>query len=308
MIDFYNYLIEKKRISINDYLNSIMKMIDTIPSLPKIIYDENLLSIDQQIEILNSQLKNKKSYKTSCIDLGYWKEDMSKLLLDTNKNISSLFEIMIENKAITDQELIDEFDKYRNEKANNHLLSKSLGKNNENISSDIKKATNPEKSNITFDKNLDEIISYHITNHEVIVGEYLLIFSEKLKADIKSSVDKLDLLIANQKLNEARVIYNRLKDSETMILGGAKFANYKISEFIIGKLLSYNKVFKSNNPSQVRKLLNPYKNLIDVLWDIRENISRSFSEKEYWESDSNRQKLESILTVLGTFESSEVEQ
>ncbi|APJ03134.1 hypothetical protein [Silvanigrella aquatica] len=184
---FSEYLIEQNIINQDQLLEAFIAQLNSIPSLPELLYDLNLISKKDLLRILLHQMYEKQDFQSSAIKLGLWSADISDEIQNKIQNmVKPLGEILIQKGFVNAAVLTSTFATY--------VEQKNISKINENAVKNTviseKKIEVPEKSTEksspsppTASKLNSSLIKEYISCIEENISPNLTNILAKLKSD-----------------------------------------------------------------------------------------------------------------------------
>ncbi len=131
---FSEYLISEKLLNHEQLLEAIIEQLQSIPSIPEILYENNLLSKDNLLKILLHQKYEGTEFLISAKALGFWSPSISQQVTKKLKNIHKpLGEVLIQKGFLNLESLTSAFTKYVEIQGNKKELKKEHNKFDETI-------------------------------------------------------------------------------------------------------------------------------------------------------------------------------
>lgn len=110
---FGEYLVKKGIISSQDLVEAFLDQIMHLPPLPKLIYDQKLLSTDQIMQVFIAQQDENVDFATACKQLGFWDDDFNtKIEKIYDERRVPFGQFLIQNGAIDIKLLIKTLDEF----------------------------------------------------------------------------------------------------------------------------------------------------------------------------------------------------
>lgn len=75
---FGEFLVQKNLLKANAILGLLIEQLRSQPTVGEIVFQNSLLSEQQQLEIFRTQCLNGWDYQQACVALGYWNEELAK--------------------------------------------------------------------------------------------------------------------------------------------------------------------------------------------------------------------------------------
>lgn len=116
-----NLLLKDDLLSKEKLLECMVEKMESIPHLSRVVYDKNLLSVEQQLEVFKFLSENDTNYMGACKSLNYYdkkfENEILKLIEDKHKTLS---EIAISKNYLSWDQLMDIFDRFFNSEGENN--------------------------------------------------------------------------------------------------------------------------------------------------------------------------------------------
>jgi hypothetical protein len=110
---FCRYLLQQRHLDDLAFLDAIDQLRTMTPTLPRLIFDHQLLDEKAMLEVFSHQAQHKISFEMSCKALGLWSDKievtLAKVLADGHQ---SIFHVLVERNMISPQDLIAAMDEF----------------------------------------------------------------------------------------------------------------------------------------------------------------------------------------------------
>ena len=274
---FIEYLIEEKLLSQEQLLEAIIEQLQSIPSVPELLFELNILSKADLLRILIHQKYESTEFLTSAKTLGLWSpqisQQVSKKLNSIHKPIS---EVLIQKGFLDLESITAAFVKYVEIQENKKVLEKEEKKDSPEYNLTILK-----EYIICFEATIFPNIQLYLNqfkensnSKENLLHDIQIVLSEYVAA--RAAADFLGAMHSKKIANEVVLYIEKFLEPNTAINFTDTIDVIDLSSQI---LLSYCKCLK-NNDSELRIDENT-KNLIIKFWEKigkkelgNENISR----------------------------------
>ncbi|MFK7824797.1 MAG: hypothetical protein AB8G05_11605 [Oligoflexales bacterium] len=252
-------LLKDNLLSKDNLLECMVEKVESIPHLSRVVYDNKLLDIDQQLEVFKFLSENSTNYIGACKSLNIWNEkfenEILKVVEEKNKTLS---EIIISKKYVSWEKLIDIFDRFFNDDKNQVMEIKGSSPNS---------SAEPEVNDIS-----------------KFVSLYENFFNQEKFNQIEALLDGVGSGSVSicQNLNKE---YEEIKSLLFEVYSSAEFIEATQSIKILGAIIDYiNRIIeKSENGNEdISRLaatasVQIKKGLV-LSWELRENLVASGSE------------------------------
>jgi len=317
---FFEYLIEQKLISKKQLMNAVITQLESMPSLLRVIIDDELLSEDKIFEVmLRSNKENLGLYDGLKNYGGLTDDDLSKALARQNTAASSLGNILVEQESLSKEAFSDCLRNYSAltpQQKEIKLEEEDLDQ--ASVEADEKKSPQSEVAiNSAALESLMEIGGYDESTLKELEGKLDSSASdpdqnaEAIGDETESDISSFLSFYDDDKQSELYVASNRyrLKGREkdlALLLEGMSSLQAVIKEHnlrFMAKLLtpcveylSYLMKHSEEGAAEWRALPTE---VLEVLWEFRENIFAEMGEEALLkDSESKERYLATIKNIM----------
>ncbi len=252
---FGQFLIEQGYITKEDYVRAMVVQANSLPALPSVINELNLLTIDQQVEVFDHQSTHLKNYQLACAELGYWDEavfDHAVIRYFLNR-VRSLGDILLELGCITSASLTE-------------VLAKYVELGDYKPSSEpkeIPKATSGDHSHTTSVQTAPSNDPFVLSQFEKKV---CFLYCRHFNEQHYEALLRLSSTISEQALIDARRDLSAIRTASTLVRADK---SHLLLDGLL-KVIEHGITPSLNHPS--------IKHTVNLLWELREGLSAGIPE------------------------------
>lgn len=297
---FGEYLVKKGIVSSQDLVEAFLDQIMHLPPLPKLIYDQKLLSADQIMQAFITQQDENIDFATACRQLGFWDNEF-------NAKIEKIYDdrrvpfaqFLIQNGAIDIKLLIktlDEFLSQAEKPASREAKVAPVAAVSASAVAAPIAAVGSVESMPTSQNNLNfKVPALESTAREV---------SDFFTIGKKDELDNLLTLIKqNVTVKElaSDFLQDVLKNIHTL-KGVSRFCKAEIIDFISDQiesaLTAYLKSPFFGTKEVGEQLCLLINKALPILLEVRNSISEHKTEANFWNNVDNRNKLDAWTSEI----------
>ncbi len=277
---FGQYLVDKGVISKSDLVRALIIQLENTPSVTSVILENDLLTTDQLYQIFQLQADHKSGFIEAARELGCWgtkiQEQVEKILSSKRKPIG---EILVKLGATEISNISKALDEFLGELGSTPAPVA--------VSAPVETLETEVEDILSEIQAIEETIEVPAEESESGLNSDVVTYCEKFSLDTfleATSLLSFDQagVFTSERVKEAVELLHSLK-------GTARFAQLVRSEAVINSMEnSLNTVLKVGvekvTPPLVIKLESHSKRNLDLLWNLREDISAGMSEAQSLES------------------------
>jgi HPt (histidine-containing phosphotransfer) domain-containing protein len=277
---FGQYLVDKGVISKSDLVRALIIQLENTPSVTSVILENDLLTTDQLYQIFQLQADHKSGFIEAARELGCWgtkiQEQVEKILSSKRKPIG---EILVKLGATEISNISKALDEFLGE-LGSAPAPVAVAAPVETLETEVEDILSEIQA-------IEETIEAPVEESESGLNSDVVTYCEKFSLDTfleATSLLSFDQagVFTSERVKEAVELLHSLK-------GTARFAQLVRSEAVINSMEnSLNTVLKVGvekvTPPLVIKLESHSKRNLDLLWNLREDISAGMSEAQSLES------------------------
>ena len=281
---FGEFLVEKKLIQSSALIDALICQIEDLPSIPRIIKDEKLLSDDQIMQVFIHQQKHQCEFLSACQTLGYLNHNIINKLESNLKNRRKpLGEILVSLNLLDLKNLTKALDEF---------LSTAQAP----VSSEISKPL-IDNSIIEENQSTDDFIEFQ----PALLMELDEVFNERKKKVIKTAL----LLIKENTQNDPASAMKLCTDISKIIKSIISLCEIiglsNLNEILVLLDKKISLIIQSvKDTGEFNDSLNFYQlisDTIELCWDFRESIISNCSEQKF--VTEKESEIKSIKHKLG---------
>lgn len=282
---FGQYLVDKGVISKSDLVRALIIQLENTPSITSVILENDLLTTDQLYQIFQLQADHKSGFIEAARELGCWgtkiQEQVEKILSSKRKPIG---EILVKLGATEISNISKALDEFLGELGSAPVQAAAAAPvpvaKEENLETEVVDILSEIEA-------IEETVEAAVEESGSGLSSDVVTYCEKFSLDTfleATSLLSFDQagVFTSERVKEAVELLHSLK-------GTARFAQLVRSEAVINSMEnSLNTVLKVGvekvTPPLVIKLESHSKRNLDLLWNLREDISAGMSEAQSLES------------------------
>ena len=279
MILFGEFLVEKKLIDVNIFIELAYEQIRKTPSIFEVIYKKKLLSSNKILNALKYQASMGCEFKIACVELNYWSQEISN---EVQKDINEV-------QNLTWKELM----------SRGLLDSETIVKALDEFLSSIKKSS--LNCNTTDLDHLEFTVSSD-AEHENFFGN----FGESEQNEILIQIKSWENSVSENNMADLVKCIQDLSFSFQAIQGLARLAHAELLSRLIGrvhpllvKMLSLDSVALK---AEVQGLASCLTQMMVQVSELRKTLIQSKSEKSYWENSEHKKNYLNVIDAIEKFQ------
>lgn len=310
---FFEFLVDKKFVTKKDIVIAVMAQMESMPSLIRVLLDDNLLDSEKVFSLLTQSIHENRSFFDVLKDNGgVTEEDLQQILQRQNNKSASLGDLLVQEGAIER----DNFDKALREYSNQKdIFSKEVSKPTASASAGISAAALESLKAV---QGLDESMLSELEDSvkapqfftESDVAPVLTEVTDSVKENSATFQEYLDFY-SEELQSELFVVANRYR------LKGKK----RDLENLYEKLVTILSLVKLNNFSFQIKILELYDNItgqilngimddpelwrscpsemLEILWEFRKYLGEGKSEGQLLHDNKMKELyMKNLKTVM----------
>lgn len=312
---FGEYLVKKGFISSQDLIDAFLDQIMHLPPLPKLIYDQKLLTNDQIMQAFIFQQEESVDFASACKKLGFWTNEFNSKLESIYEELRVPFgQFLIQNGALDIKTLIKTLDEFlsqaerpaKKEKIDNLTVTDPAFESG--VTSKPAKLSvaqvvveQPVKTNATAPN--DEVMNIPTSQCNLVFKVAALDATAREVCDFYTSgkKDELDNLLTLIRQNvtvkelASDFLQDVLKNIHTL-KGVARFSKAEIIDYICNSvetlLTNYLKSSFFGTKEVGEQMCIMITKSLPLLFEVRNSISEFKTEANFWNNIDNRKKLD----------------
>lgn len=300
MTFFGRYLVEQGIVSEGVIIKTLVEQMRSVPPIAEVFFTLNLVSIEDQLKVIETQMEKGIEYRAACRLLGLWNDKVENTVIaHIKKSRIPLGQLLVINKLISFDELVrclDDYFVHRNDSPNVKVVTKSdapLPPSGTVVAQSVEVASSWVAGDIVWvesDTTSTEIVEPLPQMDASLALEFGDLFSEVFYSELKTIALQLSDDKNRQHLSNGLIAHLRTVKSGSVFMR----AN-KTSEMIAA--LTQSLLKEATDKEQGVKASTIVEG-IELLWSLRTAIVSKHSEQEAWNDKMFREKFEAIFKIL----------
>ena len=304
MKHFGNFLVDRGIISSSQLVQSLFEQLQSTPPSIVILHNRDCLGTQEVLDILSLQNEEQVDFRSACGELGLWEERFEKVLQsEISRERLKLGQILINNGWADPKQLLSDlmdFQSYRTKNNSDHKLEEPKSFDSRVVVSIDSPIPSSEEANPEIDSDYSPAFG-QIESDSIL--DYLDLFSDEKKSLLESTILDVELLKDAEGLagNAFEVLDIFFGDYHSL-KGAARSVGAVLTEKLIHQaedLLTFYKQFSEKVKSQDFVNLSEINlSVLDMLWELRTELSSFSTEEVFWGEDSTRKRYLLLLKDL----------
>jgi len=286
MKPFGKYLVEFGQIDNDKLLQGLVQQVKSTPSIAEVVFELNLLSIDQQLAILEEQTASNEGYVTCANKLGHWTDELAtKVESAAFERKISLMDIILANGWATSKDLTSKLDEYlvEHEDDINYVDSKKtelVSKEDTTLEEKTGDTAKPGSPDQEPWNSLMEVFDDDRRQRLVLIAELVGdMTGESLKGTLENLYEDFEPIVNIDKISDLAKLSGLIESMKVA------FTSFSSGDAVLAESLSSN-------------FSTAFIEGVNFLWKILNASSESKSEETFF---SNQDDLAALEDLTGKF-------
>jgi len=305
---FGEFLVEKGIVNEGALVNALIEQLRGMPSLAEIAHELDVLSPGQVFAALTKQTKSQVDFRSACIDLGFWSDEVQTKIETTIRNRRKpIGQLLVNSGAVEFKKLTEALDEYLiscEEKpgtATSPVVAPAEFKT-ESDAPAAALAAAPGTETATEESGEFPIIGVGV------ISDYADLLNESIKSELVGAVQSWVALATSigDDENQKQKLLNSLKETFNIlhsIKGSARFIRAHLSERIVAEaenvIAPLQAKLEEGTTPAFDEIAPALACVIDHVWELRGTIEASGSEQAFWADESSKSGyLETIKAIV----------
>lgn len=263
---FGDLLVEKEIVKSEELVDSLVEQSSKLFSTVEIIHHSKLLSPENILKALSLQTHKGIGFRSACVELNFWSKDLDQKVEQKIREIRiPLGQILIKRGVVTTEQLIEALDEF---------LS---GMDDDDVPSG--------------DLNSIKWIPHFYPIESSLLSEYVTYFSKPKREELLHILS----LLSEAKATLIESTFNQLFEEVHLRKGIARLIRAEILERLLTEAEHLIEMVKSSANIELKVVTDLLVRIIDLVWEIKDTLQISGSEKAYWDDVESHKKCINLL-------------
>lgn len=290
---FGEYLVKKEIISAQDLVEAFLDQIMYLPPLPKLIYDQKLLTADQMMNVFIAQQETEADFASACRQLGFWTDEFNAKIEHIYDDRRVPFgQFLIQNGALDVKVLVKALDEFLSQ-AETPVKKPAKVVNIEPIK--IETSGGIVLASVVEDMpTAQNNLSFKVAALDATAREVCDFYTAAKKEELDNLITLIRQNVTVKEL-AGDFLQDVLKNIHTL-KGVARFSKAEIIDFICNAVEATLTIYLKSPFFGTKEVGEQLCMLVNksfpLLLDVRNSISEHKTEANFWNNVENRSRLD----------------